>query len=158
MRTYFAEVLARESARLAEVRDGATLESWRHHLVAEVMTPRSRYVSALRQSDDETSDRAEFLDQWRELLIQMIERVQRSRASDDVDNSARHSPTEDIDTEKTAVLILAALHGGVILTQLARDPQPLNAALDLALVPLMTAAGNGVAKMGPNRPVSNMDV
>lgn len=158
MRTYFAEVLARESARLAEVRDGATLESWRHQLVAEVITPRSPYVSALRQSDDETSGRAEFLDQWRDLITQMVERVQRSRAFEDEEDSARYSPTQDIDSENTAVLILAALHGGVILTQLARDPQPVNAALDLALVPLMTAADNGVAKMGPNRPISNIDV
>lgn len=158
MRTDFAEVLAREGARLAEVRDVATLESWRRNLVTEAMTPQSPYVSALRQGDDEISARAEFLAGWRDLVIQMIERMQRSRASDDEEPPARRSPTEDTDTEKKAVFILAALHGGVILSQLALDPQPLIAALDLALVPLVAVGGNNALKIGPNRPVSNMDM
>jgi hypothetical protein len=39
----------------------------------------------------------------------------------------------DVDAHETAVLILAALHGGGTLSQVAQDPRPLNAALDLAL-------------------------
>jgi hypothetical protein len=46
LRTYFAEVLARESACLAGVADGAMLASWRRGVVEELMTPQSPYVLA----------------------------------------------------------------------------------------------------------------
>jgi hypothetical protein len=48
---------------------------------------------------------------------------------------------EEIDGDGTAVLVLAALHGGSILCHVAQDPWPLNAALDLALAPLMRFLG-----------------
>lgn len=129
MRTYFTEVLARESARLSEVGDGATLASWRRGVVEELMTPQSPYVLALRQTDD-IPGQAEFLHRWRELIAMMVERLLRSGAT--LCPSAR---TSKIDVDNTAVLILAALRGGSTLSQLARDPKPLDAALDLALVP-----------------------
>lgn len=158
MRTYFAEVLTRERARLADVRDNATLETWRQDLVAEIMTPGSPYLAALWEANEEASDRAEFLDQWRDLIARMIKQVSQCCGFDDGETATPHHRVESVDSEKTAVLILAALHGGVILTRLVRDSQPLNAALDLALGPLMTAEGTSVARTGPDRPVSNMDV
>ena len=85
MRTHFAEVLTRERARLAEVRDGATLEAWRQDLVAEMMTPESPYLAALRRTDEEASDRADFLNQWRDLIAQMIEGMPQFRGSDEVE-------------------------------------------------------------------------
>jgi hypothetical protein len=126
---------------MAGVTDGAKLESWRRRVVEELMTPHSAYVLALRQTGD-MGRRAEFLDQWCELIAQTVDRVQLAGATGDTLCSSTRSPTVLVDAQKTAVLILAALHGGNVLSQLAQDSRPLNAALDLALVPLMTAVGN----------------
>ena len=82
MRTHFAEVLARESACLAEVTTGAMLASWRRRVVEELMTPRSPYVLALQQSGD-VPDRADFLDQWRELIAETLDRLLQSSATRD---------------------------------------------------------------------------
>jgi hypothetical protein len=46
------------------------------------------------------------------------------------------------------LLILAALRGGNALSQLARDPRPLDAALDLALVPFVAISDDGLAARG----------
>jgi hypothetical protein len=128
MRTHIAEVLARESACLAGVTDGAKLASWRRRVIKELMTPRSPYVMALRQTGD-ASDRADFLDRWCELIAEALERLLQSGATGDA-----HCPSgQTVDAQKTAVLILAALLGGSTLSTIAQDPRPLNAALDLAL-------------------------
>jgi hypothetical protein len=129
MGTYFTEVLARESARLSEVGDGATLASWRRGVVEELMSPQSPYVLALRRTDD-IRGQAEFLHRWRELIAIMVERLLRSGAT-----LCTSGAPSKIDVDNTAVLILAALRGGSALSQLARDSKPLDAALDLALVP-----------------------
>jgi hypothetical protein len=142
--TLFAEVLAREGACLAGVTDGSMLVNWRCGVVKELMTPHSPYALALRRTND-LCRRAEFLDQWRELIAETVHRVQLTGASGDTRCSSERSPTVLVDAQKTAVLILAAIHGGSILSQLAQDSRPLNAALDLALVPLITAVGNGAS-------------
>ena len=158
MRTYFTEVLARESACLAGVTDRATLASWRRGVVGELMTPQSPYVLALRQTDD-GSDRADFLDRWRELIAEAVARLlQSGAAGDTLCTSARGWSMADVDAQKTAVLILAALHGGSTLSQLAQDPRPLNAALDLALVSFVAAEDNSLARTGTGSSVSNMDL
>lgn len=132
MRTQFAEVLASESACLTGVTDGAMLACWRHRIVKELMTPRSPYVLALQQTDD-MSERADFLDQWRELIAEMVHRLLQPGATFDAPWLSARVPSAEVDVQKTAVLILAALHGGCTLSQLAQDSRPLNAALDLAL-------------------------
>jgi hypothetical protein len=145
MRADFAQVLARESACLAGVTDGAMLASWRRGVVEELMTPRSPYVSALRQTGD-VRGRADFLDRWRELIAETVDRVLQSGATGETLCPSAQAPKADVDAQKTAVLILAALHGGSILSQLAQDPRSLNAALDLALCRLWqprTAASQG---------------
>jgi hypothetical protein len=146
MRTYFAEVLALESICLAGVTDGAMLASWRRNVVVELMTPRSPYVLALQQAGD-APGRTEFLDQWRELLAETVDRVLQTCAEDTMRPSAP-APTADVGCQKTAVLILAALLGGHILSQLVKDPRPLNAALDLALVPFAATEDNCPARAG----------
>ena len=147
MRTHFAEVLARESAGLAGVTDGAMLASWRRRIVEELMTPRSPYVLALQHTDD-VPERADFLDQWRELIAETVDRLLQPRPTEDTRRPSAPAPRADIDAQKTAVLILAALHGGSTLSQIAQDPRPLNAALDLALAPFATAEANCPARTG----------
>lgn len=134
MKTHIAEVLARESAGLAVVTDRAKLADWRRRVVEELMTPSSPYVVALRQTGDIRA-RADFLDQWRELIAEAVDRLLTSDAPGGR-RTSRATGDVDVDAQKIAVLILAALQGGSTLSRIARDPRPLNAALDLALVPL----------------------
>lgn len=134
MRDHFAQVLARERAGLAAVTDGPTLAGWSRGVVDELSAPQSPYALALRPTG-EVTDRADFLDRWRELIAETVDRLLRSGAT-----SATAGASGDIDGDRTAVLVLAALHGGSILSQLAQDPWPLIAALDLALAPLLADA------------------
>jgi hypothetical protein len=158
MTTYFAEVLARERTCLAGVTDRAMLASWRRGVVEELMAPRSPYVLALQQTGD-APGRADFLDQWRELIAGTVDRLLRSGTTEDAVRPSAPVPRAGLDAQRTAVLILAALHGGTILSRIAQDPRPLNAALDLALVPFAATEGNCPRKdWGPSSPLSNMDL
>ncbi|MFF7105010.1 hypothetical protein ACFY9X_32965 [Streptomyces nigra] len=141
MRTHIAEVLARESVALAVVTDSAELARWRRQVVEELMTPTSPYVLALRETCDARA-RADFLDQWRELIAETVDRLARSGAVGDRSHAADQTRRADVDAQKTAVLILAALQGGSALSRIARDSGPLNTALDLALVPFAAAGRN----------------
>jgi hypothetical protein len=156
MRACFAEVLARERACLAGVTDGAMLASLRRGVVEELMTPQSPYVLALRQTGD-VRGRADFLDRRRELIAETVDRVLQSGATGETHCPSAQAPKVDVDAQKTAVLILAALHGGSILSQLAQDPRPLNAALDLALVPLAATEDGSLARTGTSSPIRTMD-
>lgn len=156
MSTHFAEVLARESACLAGVTDGAKLADWRRRVVEELMTPRSPYVSALRQTGD-VPGRADFLDRWRELLAETVDRLLRSGTTGDTRSSSGQTRRTDVDAQKTALLILAALHGGSTLSQITKDPWPLNAALDLALAPFTATDDNSPARTGTSSPIGNMN-
>ena len=139
MRKHFTQVLDRERAALAEVTDRSKLVRWRRRVVEELMTPESPYVLALRQTGD-ARDRADFLGQWRELIAGTVDRlVQSEIIRDAMEPSASlsaRSRGDRVNAQETAVLILAALHGGCALSQVAQDPWPLDAALDLALAPL----------------------
>ncbi|WP_204071846.1 hypothetical protein, partial [Planotetraspora phitsanulokensis] len=145
MRTHFAEVLARESACLAGVTDGAKLAGWRRRVVEELMTPLSPYVLAMRQTGD-VPERADFLDRWRELIAETVDRLLQSGTTGDTHFSSDQTRRADVDAQKSAVLILAALHGGSTLSQIANDPWPLNAALDLALAPFAATKDNSLAR------------
>ena len=57
MATQFEEVLARESASLVDVTDGADLAGWRRRVVSEFMAPGSPYALALRQTGDGPNER-----------------------------------------------------------------------------------------------------
>lgn len=147
MRTHFVQVLARERASLAGVTDAAMLARWRRHVVEELMTPRSPYALALRQTG-EAPDQADFLDRWRELIAETVDRLLRSGSMRNGTCSSIRSGKVDVDAQKIAVLILAALRGGSALSQIAQDARPLDAALDLALVPFAAIEGNSPARAG----------
>lgn len=147
MRTHFAEVLAREGAYLARVTDGTMLAGWRRHVVAELMTPRTPYALALRQTGD-VPDRADFIDRWRGLIAEAVDRLLQSGATGNTPCPSSQAPGVDVDAQKAAVLILAALHGGSTLSQLAQDPRPLNVALDFALAPFAATEDNSPVRTG----------
>jgi hypothetical protein len=150
MRTHFAEVLARESACLAGVTDRAKLTKWRGRVVDELMTPRSPYALALRQTGD-VPDRAEFLDRWRGLIEEAVDRLLKADATASTSRSATQAKSNGVDPHKTALLILAALHGGSTLSQIAQDPGPLNAAVDIALAPFTAPEGTNSDDTRPER-------
>jgi hypothetical protein len=92
-------------------------------------------------------DRADFLDRWRRLIAEMVDRLLQSVKGNTFCSSAQ-PPTPDVDAQKTAVLILAALHGGSILSGVTQDPGPLDAALDFALLPFAATEVNSPARPG----------
>lgn len=137
--TCFAAVLTSERERLSSITDAEALATWRRVLVQEVMTPQSPYSLALRGTD-EHRERAAFLDQWSELIAQMVHRVAHTGTGPREPGRPTANGAAAIDSRKTAVLILATLHGGSTLTQLSQDALPLDAALRLALAPLAAGA------------------
>ena len=157
MRTHFRNVLARERARLGGVTNSSGLEAWRRGVVEELMNPQSPYALALR-SQGEAPGRAKFLAEWRQLITEALDRVLLStgrhepnrttagRAAATAAFSTGAPPSTGVETEKAAVLILAALHGGSTLSQISQDPWPLTAALDLAL-----------GQIGPSEAVEDND-
>jgi hypothetical protein len=147
MKSHFAEVLTREIARLAGVTNTQMLAGWRRQVVEELMTPRSPYVLALQHTGD-GPDRADFLDQWRELIAETVDRLLRSGATGRPPGTSAPAPRPDFDAQEIAMFILAALHGGSALSQLAQDSRPLDAALDLALGPFAAPEDNSPATTG----------
>lgn len=142
MRAPFSEVLAREGASLAQVTDEAKLACWRRRVVGELMTPGSPYALALRPTGD-MLDRADFLDRWRSLIAEAVDRLPQCPGPGGPMGSSSQSRRRGVDAQEAAMLILAALHGGATLSQVAQDPRPLNAALDLALGPFVGYGGHG---------------
>jgi hypothetical protein len=75
----------------------------------------------------------------------MVDRLLQSVKGNTLCSSAQ-TPRADVDAQKTAVLILAALHGGSTLSRVAQDPGPLDAALDFALLPFAATEDNSPAR------------
>jgi len=145
MHADFAEVLAHEARSLAAVTDVGHLDGWRHRLVAHVMAPQSAYAKALR-SDGEPAARAAFLDQWHDLLATTLVRV--------LGPGPAAGPATDV--HRTALLIVAAVHGGAVLSRLTQDAGPLSASLELALGPFLRTAGRGPGSTGSGGALGTM--
>ena len=140
MKAYFAEVLACEAIGLAGVTDGKSLIEWRRCLVEKLMVPHSPYAKAMRQTTDD-SGRSDFLHEWHDLIVAAVGRLRSNAGA--VSERSDHVESSPCEAQRTAVLILAALYGGSVLSQISGDPRHLDAALDLALRPLMIDAGAG---------------
>ena len=137
MNTHFAEVLARETARLDRVADKAALEQWRRDVIRELVTPNSPYALAMCATSD-LCRQADFLDRWRELIAATLHRLLRCDAGSDAPRAVAAAPIADVDldAQKSAVLIVAALKGGSMLSRITGDRRSLDSALDLAFMPL----------------------
>jgi hypothetical protein len=143
--TYFADVLASENLSLSNVNTPAHVTLWRERVVGELMNPHSPYSQVVRLTTA-TPERAHFLELWRSLLAETVERVLgRCPQVDPVPGASGDvavAGSEDagpqvVDPDRTAVLILAALHGGTTLSRVGDDPRAsINTALDLALATL----------------------
>lgn len=147
MTELFAEVLAQETATLARVTDAAGLDRWRRRLIAQVRNPQSAYAEVLRSVSD-TPGRAMFLDRWRDLIAATLARLL----------DAGTVASTEIDNHQMAVSILAALHGGAVLSRISGDPTPLNVTVELALAPMVSTCDAGSGSATRDDSVSTIDM
>jgi AcrR family transcriptional regulator len=125
-----ARLLADQQRALAEVRDLEDLQRWRDTIVARNAADDGRYGCVLGSLTTQLSDRNESarvvldhaFNRWGELLASCLERLR---------GAGRLDPQADV--QRLALGIVAALQGGYILAQAARDSQSLADALDMAL-------------------------
>lgn len=133
----FRSVLAKERDCLADVTGPGDLMLWRLRLVRELMDCRSPYALSVRHGQD-ADNQGEFLRCWQSHLAEALQRVVIERRGAASVGTARAPGPSIEDPGYLALSILAALHGGVALSRLAGDRRSLEAALDLALAPVVT--------------------
>lgn len=131
----FQAVLETEKHWLASVCRAEDLTGWRSRLVREVMDRRSPYAQALRRSHGEYRLN-EFHKDWQLLIATMLDRMTPSEPVRPDEPAT--VPVMTTRPEDVAIAILAALHGGATLSWLAEDARPLEAALDIALAPVLS--------------------
>ena len=125
-----AQIMAREEERLQELDSFRGLELWRDALVRSNELQNGAYGCALGSMANELSDSNdearvllnETLHQWERLLVDGFERMRTSGVLRD-----------DVDPQRLAVGMMAALQGGYLLAQAAHDTTPMAIALDMAI-------------------------
>lgn len=131
----FQVVLETETRELADISHAGDFIGWRSRVVREVMDHRSPYALALRRGH-RTIRQNEFLQGWQTLITETLERVAPGEACTTGDGP-RAAPAATVGPEDLAMAILAALHGGATLSWLTEDVRSLEAALDIALAPVL---------------------
>jgi TetR/AcrR family transcriptional regulator, transcriptional repressor for nem operon len=125
-----AQIMARETERLQDLDSLRGLKLWRDALVRNNELQNGAYGCALGSMANELSDSNdearvvlnETLHQWERLLVDGFERMRTSGVLRD-----------DVDPQKLAVGVMAALQGGYLLAQAAHDTTPMAMALDMAI-------------------------
>lgn len=124
------EVLGKQTRRLEKVASFRGLERWRDALLQRNVLRRGAWgcelgslSSELSDGDDETRRRlVDAFQDWEQLLAAAFVRMR--------DNGVLRA---DIDPAAMATSVMAAVQGGYLLAQLARDSTPMKLALDMAL-------------------------
>ena len=122
-----------ERERLSKVKSFAGLKRWRDALIANNALEQGRYGCALGSLANEVADhdavaRAQLsalFTAWGELFEDVLRRFQRQGLI-----------PEDADVGQLATALLAAVQGGYLLAQTARDVAPMASAVDTALAHL----------------------
>ena len=135
MAQQFRAVLDSEKRWLGNVSRAGDFVPWRLSVVREVMNRRSPYALVLRRGQG-TRRQSEFLHCWQLLIAETLQRVAPPQGGPGGCAPAPAGLTTE-DPEHLAVAILAALHGGAALSWLAEDRRCLEAALDIALAPVL---------------------
>jgi TetR/AcrR family transcriptional repressor of nem operon len=125
-----ARVLAREGAQLSRLNSFNGLVRWRNALVRRNAAQNGAYGCVLGSMAAEVSDHDDearetlsaTFQRWQQLLADGLRRMQ--------DSGKLRS---DADADALATGIIAALQGGYLLAQTARDVRPMEVALDMAL-------------------------
>jgi AcrR family transcriptional regulator len=133
-------VLAREESRLAAVSTLGGLRRWRDALVRSNTLQDGSYGCALGAMSTELSDKDErsraalalAFGSWQQLIVDALERLRDQGIL-----------AADVDTHKLGTGLLAALQGGYVLAQNARNSTPMADALDMALDRISSFAESG---------------
>lgn len=132
------QTIARERENLGRVTTFEGLRRWRDELVERNALEDGRYGCALGSLANEVADhdafaRAKLNDlftAWHELFEELLLRFQQNAAI-----------PADADVTRLATALLAAVQGGYLLAQTARDVAPMATAIDLAIDHLRLLAG-----------------
>jgi AcrR family transcriptional regulator len=124
------EIMEREQAALHRLRSFNGLVRWRDALVQRNALQKGAYGCILGSLAGEVSDQdevarlalAETFDQWEKLIEAGLRRMQDAGTL-----------SADAHPRKLAIGLMAALQGGYLLAQTARDVTPMEIALDMAL-------------------------
>jgi AcrR family transcriptional regulator len=133
-------VLAREESRLAAASTLGGLRRWRDALVRSNTLQDGSYGCALGAMSTELSDKDErsraalalAFGSWQQLIVDALERLRDQGIL-----------AADVDTHKLGTGLLAALQGGYVLAQNARNSTPMADALDMALDRISSFAESG---------------
>lgn len=125
-----AETITRERSSLQAVRSLEDLRRWKDALVAINGLNEGRYGCALGSLANQVSDHdavaREQLDElfttWRELFEDLLQRFRRD-----------HILPDDTDVDRLAIGFVAAIQGGYLLAQTARDVTLMATAIDTAI-------------------------
>ena len=123
-------MMEREEGALGHVSTIGGLHRWRDALIQNNALQHGAYGCALGSLANEVADHEavarrmlnELFAAWQQLLAEALRRMQRNG-----------SIVAGVDADQLATGLMAALQGGYLLAQAARDIGPMSAALDMAL-------------------------
>ncbi|WP_199240070.1 MULTISPECIES: TetR/AcrR family transcriptional regulator [Kribbella] len=132
-----SRVMEREEQYLRRVDSLRGLDRWRRAVIQRVTVRRGALGCELGSLSTELSDRDEdaridldaHLTAWISLLADALERMR-----------ANGTLRPEADAQALATGIMAALQGGYVLAQAARDPGPMEIALELAMASVQAQA------------------
>jgi len=130
-------VISGERERLGNVRTFTGLRRWRDALVQNNALEQGRYGCALGSLANEVADQdavareklRDLFAAWQELFDELLRRFQREGLI-----------PEDADVAQLAAGFVAAVQGGYLLAQTARDVTPMASAIDMAIAHLRLLA------------------
>ena len=137
------EVLSQQRQRLQRVDSFRGLELWRDELVERNAVRNGAYGCPLGSLANELADQDEtarraiagYFDDWLVLITDTLTAMKN-----------RGVLREDADARALANGLLAALQGGYVLAQTARDVYPMRVALDMAIAQVRTFAAEAPSK------------
>lgn len=130
-------VLGLQSEMMASLEDWEAIERWFDCLVELQVTLDARGGCPLASLTGALADRDE---ESRRLLIDSFDAWEARLAAGLASMQASGALADDCDTVRLATSTMASVQGGLVLTQVRRDPAQLRTALDAALAHLRTHA------------------
>jgi AcrR family transcriptional regulator len=132
------QTISRERERLSSVKSFAGLRRWRDAIVEHNALHDGRYGCPLGSLANEVSDQdaiarqklADLFGAWQELFEDLLLRFRTEGLL-----------PEDADTGRLATAFVAAVQGGYLLAQTARDVAPMATAIDVSISHLALIAG-----------------
>lgn len=137
-----AEILQRQDDQLRRLNSIRGLERWRDAIVQTNSLRNGAYGCPLGSLSSEVSDHdeaarlslADYFVRWEGLLSAALTRMR-----------DRGVLREDVDPDRLATGLMAALQGGYLLSQTAHDSAPMRIALDMGIDQVRAFAATGVA-------------